>query len=92
MSDSFFEFSNLLDRAHALQRIGHSAEALAVYQQLLAIDPHHVDALHDCGDLLFKTGSLAEALTCYENALEIAPRHLQILNNSALALSALAGC
>jgi tetratricopeptide (TPR) repeat protein len=87
MSYSPLEFSSLLDQAHALQRSGHSAQALALYQQLLAIDPHHVNTLHDCNTVIAKLPDGIETRVIRIAALHSLGQNAEALEDCEYVLS-----
>jgi tetratricopeptide (TPR) repeat protein len=64
---------------------GRPSEALASYQQALAVRPDCVPALNNRGVALRNLGRLAEALASFDAALEIQPEHLDALNNRGKA-------
>lgn len=62
------------DRAAALARAGHDAEALAEYQQALQLDPNHYDARMNIAALLSRMGRDQEAMQHVSIAARIRPR------------------
>jgi len=60
---------NLLLNARALQRQGRRPEAIASYQQALALRPEFADAWYELGYLLKEEGCYEEALGAYSEAL-----------------------
>lgn len=69
-------------------RAGQLAEAQSLYQQVLAAQPLHADALHMLGLVYYQTNRPALAVQCIAQALEISPRQLDYLNHYGLALRA----
>jgi protein O-GlcNAc transferase len=54
--------SPLLQSAREHQQAGRLREAEQLYQQVLATDPYHAEALHQLGSLAMQSGSLDVAL------------------------------
>ncbi len=52
-----------------LSKLERYQEALAAYEQVIALDPTFAGAYEDKGDSLLKLGRYEEALTAYEQAL-----------------------
>src|SRR5580698_5639779 len=67
----------------ALARI---AEALASYDEVLAVNPSHVGARVNRGNTLLRFNRPADALASYDHALTLMPDHPQILTNRGHAL------
>ncbi|MDT9215246.1 MAG: tetratricopeptide repeat protein [Limnospira sp. PMC 1240.20] len=63
----------LLRQANQLKRSGKLEEAIALYHQVIDINPHFAWAYHGLGDALAKQGNLDEAVTCYSEGLKIHP-------------------
>lgn len=78
--------NTLLETAIDLQREGRLEEAAALFEQILAEDPHHLDALHLMGVLAYQNGEDDRALHLMEQALEIDPTHAVIHNSRGLVL------
>jgi tetratricopeptide (TPR) repeat protein len=70
-----------LDRAMLLMQAQHDDAALASFQQVLAIDAAHVDALINMGNLLLRLNRREESLSCYQRLLEIDPGNVIALFN-----------
>ena len=51
-----------------------SEEAMALFDQALALNPGLVDAWHNKGNALFSLGRPAEALVCFDRALDLGPK------------------
>ena len=66
-----------------LKRLG---EALASYDEALAIKPNYAEALNNRGNALKQLKQLDEALTSYDEALAIKPDNAEALNNRGNAL------
>ncbi|MBL6455555.1 tetratricopeptide repeat protein [Belnapia sp. T6] len=67
--------AGLLGEAHRLAAAGEAAEALALYDQVLAGDPAAADAANNAGVLLRRRGAEEEALRRYRQALAAEPGH-----------------
>ena len=80
--------TTLYQQAHTHHRAGQLAEAEALYQQVIMLQPQHADALHLLGVLSYQTNRAALAVQHIAQALAIDPRNLNYLNNHGLALSA----
>ncbi|WP_052213692.1 tetratricopeptide repeat protein [Belnapia sp. F-4-1] len=65
----------LLAEAHRLAAAGRAAEAIALYDQVLAQDPAVADAANNAGVLLRRQGAQAAALRRYRQALAAMPDH-----------------
>ncbi|WP_273247341.1 tetratricopeptide repeat protein, partial [Limnospira indica] len=61
----------LLRQANQLKRSGKLDEAIALYHQVIDINPHFAWAYHGLGDALAKQGNLDEAVACYSEGLKI---------------------
>lgn len=81
--------ATLLGRAVAAHRSGRIADAVAIYRDVLAIEPEHARASHLLGFALLQLGSPAAALPLLATALRRAPRTPDAWAHFGLALSAL---
>jgi tetratricopeptide (TPR) repeat protein len=61
----------LLSRGQSLNQLGRYPEALSATDRVLAIQPHHVEALELRGDILQKLNRYQEALQSYDQALSL---------------------
>lgn len=61
-------------------------EALACYDDLIALKSDYVDAHLNRGKLLSRLGRFAEAIASYDNAIAIHPQHVDALINKGEAL------
>ncbi|MDT9204515.1 MULTISPECIES: tetratricopeptide repeat protein [unclassified Limnospira] len=61
----------LLRQANQLKRSGKLEEAIALYRQVIDINPHLAWAYHGLGNALAKQGNLDEAVACYSEGLKI---------------------
>jgi predicted TPR repeat methyltransferase len=72
---------DLLATAISLHRSGELVRAKRIYQDLLAANPDHVDALHFLGVLCHQTGQSDRAIASIERALALAPDYADAWNN-----------
>ena len=79
----------LNDRGVALERLGRPKEALAGYEQALAIDPTHVEALFNRGNALAALKRPEEALASYTEVIRLKPDHALAFHNRAVVLQML---
>ncbi len=69
-----------------LMRQARPAEAIAVFDRLLSMQPGMADAWNNRGYALQDLGKPAEALASYDRALSLKPRYGEALNNRAQLL------
>jgi len=62
-------------------------DALAIFDQILEIDPNNVKALNHKGTLLVKMENFQQSLEYFDKAIMIEPNNIKILKNKAIALS-----
>jgi predicted O-linked N-acetylglucosamine transferase (SPINDLY family) len=74
---------------NALQGLGRFEEAVACYNQVLAVRPNDPDALNARGNAFQDLKRYAEAFADYDQALALRPGHLDAMLNRGLALQAL---
>ncbi len=79
----------LNDRGVALSSRGRYADALASYDQAIAIDPHFAQALNNRGTALAMLGRSAESLESFDRAIAARPDYVSALLNRGLALHTL---
>jgi tetratricopeptide (TPR) repeat protein len=72
-----------------LAALGRREEALASYDQALAIQPDYAEALYNRGVVLGGLRRLTEALASFDKALAIKPDYVDVLNNRGIALRGL---
>lgn len=65
----------LFNLATALRDQGRHDEAAQRYLAALELDPRHVDAHNNLGEIFRDKGRMDDALRCYRAALELDPRH-----------------
>ncbi len=61
------DLNQTLQLAQAAQNAGNPAEALALYQQVLAAVPDHIELQIACGNLCVETGQFAQAASHFRN-------------------------
>ena len=76
----------LFARAQALHQAGRLEEARALYEQVLAADPRHAEALHLLGYLWFQKGDAVRALDLIGRAVTLQPNNPGYRYNRALIL------
>jgi protein O-GlcNAc transferase len=79
----------LFNRALALQTLGRDAEALAAYDETLALMPGAANAWTNRGNLLRKQARLEDAEASYRRALALDPRHAGARTNRGVVFSML---
>ena len=67
-------------------RAGRLADALAAYEDVLAVDPSHLAGLVNKGVALRQIGKAEEAMACYWKTLAVAPDNIETWCNAANAL------
>lgn len=72
-----------LQRAVFLHRHGQLAQAQAIYEDILRIQPRHFDALHLLGVVAAATGDPRKALGLIEQAIQVAPSAVAYNNRGA---------
>ena len=78
----------ILQQALAAQQAGRAADAIAGYEQALALSPTHFDALHMLGVAHFQRGEFERALALIERALGERPADPGARHNHALVVNA----
>ncbi len=73
--DTTLHVATLLARGQALLEQRHPVDALACFEQAIAIDGHTANAFIKKGAALERLGRLDEALVCYEHALGLDDSH-----------------
>ena len=71
----------LLNTAINFHQQGKLEQAIAIYQQILNINPHHLDALSNLGVAYKKLGRIEEAISCYRQVLQIDEQKVEIWFN-----------
>jgi tetratricopeptide (TPR) repeat protein len=80
---------DVVREAFGLQQAGRYAQAEERYRTVLAIHPHHFDALHMLGLICHGLGRNAEALQLIAAALKVKAASADALSNHGLVLNAL---
>ena len=75
----------IFQHALSLQKAGRFQEAILAYQQGMAGDPTHPDALYNLGLCLQRVGRAADAAVAYQRALAVKPDYADAYNNLAAA-------
>jgi len=83
------EVALLFKRGFALHQRGQLAQAQLIYQELLAKEPRHFDALHLSGLIAAQNGNPMLAADLIEKALQINSNNAAAHFNRALALQSL---
>ncbi|HEY2969867.1 MAG TPA: tetratricopeptide repeat protein [Casimicrobiaceae bacterium] len=83
------ELSSAFKDALQHHKAGRLAEAGQAYQQILAVDPEHFDALHLSGVIAHQDGRYEEAVALMERAVLRDPTAFPAFNNLGLAYRAL---
>ena len=79
---------DMLAAAVQLHQAGRLPDAATLYQQILAADANHVDALQLLGAIAHQQGQHGAAVELIQRSLAIAPDNKQALNNLGEALRA----
>ena len=82
-SKSHKNMATLLERGLEFHQAGQLQEAFNVYQEILAAEPAHADALHLTGEVLYRAGQYQNALQYLNHAIAQSPHHFYI-NTRAL--------
>jgi Flp pilus assembly protein TadD len=75
----------LYRKAHLFQRQGRTAEALAMYREVLKIDPNHFDTRLNMTTIYLETGQFTQAHALAADLHRQAPAHAQAMLNLAIA-------
>ncbi len=81
--------TDLFTQALAQHQAGRLVEAQALYEQILARDGRHINALNNLGTLHLQQGHLEEGIRLIGRSLEINPNQPNAHNNRGNALQAL---
>ncbi|MEO0373678.1 MAG: tetratricopeptide repeat protein [Cyanobacteria bacterium P01_A01_bin.17] len=87
-SDLQVKIQQLFNQAVHWHRQRHLSQALEAYQQVLSLDPNHVDVRVNMGSLLKQMGRLEDAIATYKQALTSQPNRPDILFNLGNTLQA----
>jgi len=80
------EIAELFTTALSFHQQKQFEQALQTYQQILTIDPNHLDSLSNLGSVLKNLGRCEEAIACYRKVLELRPEQVEIWFNFGNAL------
>jgi predicted TPR repeat methyltransferase len=69
------------------QQAGNLPQAEALYRQVLAVEPQHLNARYRLAVVCHMQGRMAEAIVLYQQLLQIQPDTAQVQNNLGLAYS-----
>lgn len=78
--------STLIKSSEDLIKAKRYAEALSMFESVLALKPSNMSALKGKGSILFQFGKYAEAVTVYDIILSKTPEDQVIWNNKGVAL------
>ena len=78
--------NELFDLGQRALNLGNPKEALAIFTQVLNLEPDHKKALVKKGNVLGKLGKYQQAIPFYDKALQIDENDLLALINKGLAL------
>ncbi len=78
-----------LNEGLALHQQGQLAQAKAIYEQVLGVQPSHFDALHLLGVISYQTGESQRALDLIGKAIAVNPREAAAYGNRGTVLKAL---
>lgn len=76
-------------QALAHHQNGQLAQALQLYEQVIALQPKHFDALHFAGVILLQSGQAQQAVSLMDRAVKIDRNHAAIHNNRGAAYAEL---
>jgi tetratricopeptide (TPR) repeat protein len=77
---------HLLEQANRAIDQGHYADAIALYEELTALDPRHAAGFNNLGAALFKIGRVKEAESCFLQAIKLQPDFPDALSNMGTLL------
>lgn len=80
------DITSLLNRAVALHRQGQLADSAALYEQIIAREPEHADALHLLGVIAGQQHDAARALALIDRAIAVRPDMASFHSNRGNAL------
>lgn len=82
-------YGELLNQAHAAANQKNYDESITLYEQAIALEPHRVEALFDCGIIHMRLtpSNSTQALTYFDRALAITPTHAKSLRFRAHCLA-----
>lgn len=77
---------DIFDSAITEFNLGNFKKALALFDQVLQLEPFHITALIKKGNILGKFAKYSDAIACYDMALGVEPKNPLALINKGLAL------
>lgn len=80
---------DLLRQAFTFLQGGYPQESIRLYQQILAVDPRHAEALNLCAIAYFQSGQPVEAVRSLQNAVSVQPNYVEAHNNLGNVFKAL---
>ncbi|MDH3670777.1 MAG: tetratricopeptide repeat protein [Gammaproteobacteria bacterium] len=80
---------DVLRQAFAFLQGGYPQESIRLYQQILAVDPKHAEALNLCAIAYFQSGEPAQAIRSLQNAVSVQPNYVEAHNNLGNVFKAL---
>jgi len=83
-ADSHDEADLLFKKAVDSHQLGNYNQAISYYDQVLEIDPNHLDALNNKGAVLLKLWRFEQAIPYFDKVLEIDPNNVSALINKGL--------
>ncbi|ABG52350.1 Tetratricopeptide TPR_2 [Trichodesmium erythraeum IMS101] len=87
MGNEVMSAGQLLKQANQLKRAGRLDEAIALYYQVIEINPNFAWAYNNLGDALVKQGNLDEAVAYYFESLKLNPNSAWLLYGLGEALA-----
>ena len=87
MGNEVMSAGQLLKQANQLKRAGRLDEAIALYHQVIEINPNFAWAYNNLGDALVKQGNLDEAVAYYFESLKLNPNSAWLLYGLGEALA-----
>lgn len=78
------DIKSWMARGTLYQAMGLAEDAIASYDRVIGVDPHHADALASMGQLFASNGSQETAHGCFTMALETDPNHVEALIGAGL--------
>ena len=88
-STDSFEDANLMQRAYDSLNEGDIEDALQLYDEILKVNPTHIQALNYKGLALASLGHYEEAIQWYDKVLNIDPNDSDAKYNKGIALLSL---
>ncbi|MBD2453666.1 tetratricopeptide repeat protein [Nostoc sp. FACHB-87] len=79
----------LINQAEELVQAGEYKLAISVFQQVLQIDPHNIEALRQYGKYLTQIREFEQAFKAFKQAIEIAPTNVKLLSSYSTFLKKL---